>query len=435
MSGNGTCAVRFGLAGLGGYAAYMCDRLLAEQAAPWARLVAVCEPELHRFPERAEQLRHRGVVLLRSFEQLLSENIEAVCLPVPIDLHCPFTQAALSAGKAVLCEKPAAGCVDDVDLMIAARDRAALPVGIGFQDVYQPAVHEIKRRLAAGEFGAIRSVAVAGCWPRGDRYYRRNTWAGRLQRNGRWILDSPAQNALAHYLHLALFLMGHGVDESARPVRVEAELYRANPIENYDTCSLRLTMPDAAILLAGFTHACGVNTDASLVVHAEKARIVYKPARQIEIHHEAVVERLPLLRAIHPRMFQTFHAWLRGTDPQAPGGTLEMARAHVLATNVASQASPVVDIPQQYITLLREEIVATPLRAVQGIEQAIQSSVRAGQMLHESGLLPWTVPPGVMDVPADYAHFAGPARRPEPQPAAQPSPIATPSSLPASVTT
>ncbi|HWP40829.1 MAG TPA: hypothetical protein VNL70_07875, partial [Tepidisphaeraceae bacterium] len=178
----------------------------------------------------------------------------------------------------------------------------------------------------------------------------------------------------------------------------------------------------------------GVNTDASLVVVADNARIVYKPARQIEIHHQAVVERLPLLRMIHPRMFQTFHAWLRRTDPQMPGGTLEMARAHVLAVNAASEASPVVEIPRQYITLLREEIVATPLRAVQGIEQAIHSSVQAGQILHESGLLPWTAPAGVMDVPADYAHFAGPARCPEPQPAAQSSPVATSSPLPASVT-
>src|SRR5262245_21239415 len=149
--------VRFGLAGLGGYAAYMSDRLLAEAqtSRPHARLLAVCDPEVERFPERVAELRGKGVLVLNTLDQLLARDIDAVALPIPIDLHRGFTDAALQSGKAVLCEKPAAGNVDDVDAMIAARDAANRPVGIGFQDVYQPGVLELKRRILRGDFGVV----------------------------------------------------------------------------------------------------------------------------------------------------------------------------------------------------------------------------------------------------------------------------------------
>src|SRR5687768_15198234 len=133
--------VRFGIAGLGGYASYVTDRVLDESARrhPVARLVAVCDPELDQFPKRLLELARRNVITLRSCDQLFRrDDIDAVWLPLPIDLHRPFTQAALAAGKAVLCEKPAAATVDDIDAMIDARDRSGLPVLVGYQDLYQP---------------------------------------------------------------------------------------------------------------------------------------------------------------------------------------------------------------------------------------------------------------------------------------------------------
>src|SRR5688500_14823920 len=249
--------IRFGLAGLGGYAGYVCDRILADARAerPAATLVAVAEPAPERFHTRVEELRASGVTVLRHFHDLLAQPIDAVWLPLPIDLHLPFTEQALAAGKAVMCEKPAAGSVDDVDRMIAARDRSGLPVAIGFQDLYQPSVTVLKQRLLAGEFGRPLSARVIGSWPRSERYFTRNDWAGRLQRNGRWVLDSPANNALAHFLHLALFLLGDRPAASAKTSSVSAELYRANRIENYDTCSMRFTLASSGTpLLIAFTH-------------------------------------------------------------------------------------------------------------------------------------------------------------------------------------
>ncbi len=168
--------VLIGMAGLGGYARVVC-RCLDEYSRgehSFVRLAAVCEPDLERHAEQVAALRAKGVPVFRRFEEMLALPIESVWLPLPVPLHRPFTELALAAGKAVLCEKPAAGCVQDLDAMRTARDRARLPVAIGFQDIYEPSTRAMKRALLAGKIGAVRSATLTACWPRDSRYYARS---------------------------------------------------------------------------------------------------------------------------------------------------------------------------------------------------------------------------------------------------------------------
>ncbi|WP_428939630.1 Gfo/Idh/MocA family protein [Fontivita pretiosa] len=403
--------IRFGHVGLGGWGGSMCDKLLAESDAPDSRLkmVVACDPEPDRFPERVRELQRRGIVVVRTLQEVLERDIDTVYLPVPIELHRSFTEQSLRAGKAVLCEKPAAGAVDDVDAMIAARDAAGLPVAIAYQDVYQSAVQQIKRRLLSGEFGAIRRATVLACWPRSQRYYGRNTWAGRLRKNGHWILDSPACNAMAHFIHLALFLLGPSETESANPQRVEAELYRANPIENYDTCSLRVRLAGGSEMLVALTHACVQQIQARVELITERGQITYALGRQIEIRTAQRTETLALQRGTGGIMLRTLQEWRQGRHDRI-GGTLEMARAHTVVINAASQAAPVVQLPESLVQIATDEY-GSALRYVPGIESALRQSIAEGKMLHESGLVNWSVPAACIDC-ADYRTFAGPAQSP-----------------------
>ncbi len=230
------------LVGLGGYGATIC-RLLEEQSRvpdPPVRLVGVFEPDVATHGARLAELREAGIATASSYAELLAGPSEAVWLPIPIHLHRPFTEQALAAGKAVLCEKPVAGAVEDLAAMRAARDHAGRPVAIGFQDLYDPATHAIKRRLLDGAIGQPRAATLLACWPRDSSYYGRNAWAGAFRRDGIWVMDSPLSNAISHYANLALFWLGDAPAATAVPLAVDAELYRANPIENYDTCALRV---------------------------------------------------------------------------------------------------------------------------------------------------------------------------------------------------
>jgi predicted dehydrogenase len=58
-----------------------------------------------------------------SYEELLGdEEVEAVYIPLPNQLHVEWSERALRAGKAVLCEKPLSLAASDVRRLITVRD-------------------------------------------------------------------------------------------------------------------------------------------------------------------------------------------------------------------------------------------------------------------------------------------------------------------------
>jgi predicted dehydrogenase len=406
--------VLFGLAGLGGYAAMIC-RLLMEQSASdrpagsetAARLIAVCDPDLERHAASAEKLRSQGVQVFRRWEELLAQQIEAVWLPLPIPLHRPYTEQALAAGKAVVCEKPAAGCVQDLDAMAAARDRSALPVAIGFQDIYKPSTRTLKQALVTGRIGKVRSATLTACWPRDSRYYGRSAWAGRQKQDGVWVMDSPASNALAHFLNLALFLLGESDSESASLASVEAELYRANPIENYDTCGLRLTTGTGVRLLVLFTHACRTPHDPRIVIHGERGTVTYYAGQSAQIQSEDDAQAISLHGESHVSMVERFAHLVRGVPDERHVATLEIARAHLVAVNGASEAAPARDVPASAVEIW-PSAEDGELRTIAGIEDLFQQCAIEQRLPHETGLADWTSPPGKRDL-RGYDYFSGPA--------------------------
>lgn len=404
--------VSLGIAGLGGYAATVRKPILEQMAGgtpgeALVRLVAVCEPNQRLHAATIEDLRARGVAVFSSLAEMLTADIEAVWLPVPIELHRPFTEASLAAGKVVMCEKPAAGAIDDLDAMIAARDKASLPVAIGFQQVYHPQTIEFKRRILAGELGKVVSASVMACWPRDDKYYARNNWAGALRRGDAWVLDSPVNNALAHQLNVVLFLLGSTPYESAQPQSIEAELYRARPIENYDTASLRVRVLDDVPVLTLFTHACQKTIGPIVEIVGQRGTLRFANGA-IELTTNQTTRTTARDDSRHHTL-QRFAKLVRKQEDERAVATLEVARAHLLAVNGASEACAVSTVPDSAI---RQVASATPdggrLYAIPGIEEAFARCAAEGKMLHESHAFPWTKPAGLRDL-RGYTHFRGPA--------------------------
>lgn len=404
--------VIFGLTGLGGYAGAIEQFLATEQAKPDApfRLAAVCEPDQKTHAAKIAELQAKGIKVVADVDALLAiKEIEAVWLPLPIDLHRPFTEKALAAGKTVICEKPAAGSVDDVDAMITARDRAKRNAVIAYQDVYDPTTKPLKQALLDGRIGKIKHATIIACWPRNDQYYARAAWAGRLQRNGSWVLDSPANNACAHYMNIPLFLMGAKLENSAVPLAVEAELYRANPIENYDTISMRITLDTGATLLVVLTHACESLVQQQVVIHGEKGKVT-RTNESVVIESPAGNETWDRVQHGDARQYLLRRICddLRGrANTTTLLSTLESARSHTVAINAASEAIPVLTVPADAM-----RVITTPhgkQTAIAGIEAALLDCVATNRMLHETGLLKWTHRAGRKDT-AGYSHFAGPAK-------------------------
>src|SRR6476619_5427777 len=61
----------------------------------------------------------------KCFDEVLAmDDVEIVDVCTPPSLHVRQTRAALAAGKQVICEKPIAGSLADVDRLIAAEKNA-----------------------------------------------------------------------------------------------------------------------------------------------------------------------------------------------------------------------------------------------------------------------------------------------------------------------
>ncbi|MES2459217.1 MAG: Gfo/Idh/MocA family oxidoreductase [Armatimonadota bacterium] len=115
-------------------------------------LVAVAS----RSQDKADQMaaKHGVPRAYGSYEALLSDPaIDAVYIPLPNDLHCEWTLRALSAGKHVLCDKPAALSYADAMTMAAAAKRSGLRLQEGFMCRHHPQHTRLQEIVAGGEIG------------------------------------------------------------------------------------------------------------------------------------------------------------------------------------------------------------------------------------------------------------------------------------------
>lgn len=90
------------------------------------------------------------------FHDLLADPaVDAVVIATPHHLHTPVVEAAAAAGKAILLEKPMAPTLGECDLILAAVERAGVPLFVGHTNQFAPTYRQAKAMLDAGEVGDI----------------------------------------------------------------------------------------------------------------------------------------------------------------------------------------------------------------------------------------------------------------------------------------
>jgi predicted dehydrogenase len=129
---------------------------------PPPRLVAVAD--LHE-PFAADAAARYGYERAETDWRAVVEapDVDAVSVAVANSLHREVTEAALAAGKHVLCEKPLAPSVADGEAMVAAAAVASGQVGaVGFTFRRSPALNALKEQVE-GALGPVRHV-VGNYW-------------------------------------------------------------------------------------------------------------------------------------------------------------------------------------------------------------------------------------------------------------------------------
>ncbi|MGW9156579.1 MULTISPECIES: Gfo/Idh/MocA family protein [unclassified Microbacterium] len=98
--------------------------------------------------------------ILPDIEALIGVGIDLAVVAVPTRFHEDAALKLAAAGVHTLVEKPIAHSVDAGQRMVEAFDAAGLVGAVGHIERFNPAVQELRRRIAGGDLGAVYQVVT-----------------------------------------------------------------------------------------------------------------------------------------------------------------------------------------------------------------------------------------------------------------------------------
>ncbi|MEU5365190.1 Gfo/Idh/MocA family oxidoreductase [Streptomyces sp. NPDC005925] len=160
----------------------------------WLR--AGARVRVHSDDGRAEDLaRDFGVTSVGSLAEAL-DGADAVDICTPTESHHAIAMAAVAAGVGVVCEKPLSADVAQAEEIVAAAERAGVPLYPAHDLRFSPPFARLHDLVAAGRLGegAVARFTVTGYHPR--------PWTGRVPaRAGGILTDQMLHGAdLAHWI-------------------------------------------------------------------------------------------------------------------------------------------------------------------------------------------------------------------------------------------
>jgi predicted dehydrogenase len=374
------------LVGIAGVGQSYLETLLEGFPPGVVELDAVVEPYPNRSSYR-DELRDRGIPILDSltpiYENRKSPDLVVVCSP--IQYHVPQTSLALEHGSHVLCEKPIGATIQDAERMIETMNRTKRWAMIGYQWSFSRAIQSLKGDVMQGKFGKPVRLKTLCCWPRDEAYYERNDWAGKIRDyQGRWVLDSPANNAMAHFLHNLFYILGDKVDGCAMPSGVTAELYKAYPIENYDTVACRAFTHDGVEIMFYASHTTSDDLGPMFSLEFELATVTYGEVAEDIIardrkgntkHYGSPENEHPLLK-----LFEAVRA-IR--EPRTILCGPEASIAQTLCMNgMQESVSAIMDLPESSI----HSDLECKRKWVKNLLRELESCYKRGILPSEAGL-------------------------------------------------
>jgi predicted dehydrogenase len=218
--------LRIAVVGAGGANIATAHHLPALAHCPQLELVALCDINAEEVNRYAEQY---GVPACSCFDELLDKpDVDAVLLCTPDWLHVPQAVAAGRAGKHVLCEKPIALSVQQLDELTDVFHNSQarfMPAHVRRFTPYARRMAEVINQGSLGRVVHIRITTTGAFfpYPPDSPYYREET-------GGQFIHNGP------HYVDLLLAFV------QSRAVRVYglARRFYPDPAESMESPNLTL---------------------------------------------------------------------------------------------------------------------------------------------------------------------------------------------------
>lgn len=232
---------------------------------PYAELVAVCDVDEAKAKAFAEKF--GGAAIYTDYIEMLEKaGIEAVSICTPSGMHWEMTIAAAERGVHVLCEKPMAITLPQMDAMVAAVEKSGIKAGMVFQRRTNPLSQRVRQAVQAGELGQMVLGDAYLKYYRSPSYYKSADW------RATWALDGGGSlmNQGVHGVDLLLWIMGSPV----KTVFAKAEA-KVRDIEVEDTAVAIVTFENGAYGVIEGTTSCNPGEITTFALHGDLGTVIF----------------------------------------------------------------------------------------------------------------------------------------------------------------
>lgn len=179
-----------------------------------ASIVAICDRSEERL-KIAGNLFGISARYTDAAEMLAQEKLDFVDIATTAPSHRALCEMAAARGLAVICQKPFAPTLDDAKAIVAACNKARVPLMVHENFRWQSAIQKVKAVLDSGEIGGV-------FWGRVSFRSAYDVFSGQpyLAEGERFIVEDLG----IHALDIARFLMGDALSVSAVIKRVNPRI-------------------------------------------------------------------------------------------------------------------------------------------------------------------------------------------------------------------
>jgi predicted dehydrogenase len=119
--------------------------------------------------DRHDAIHDRDLVY-PTLDALLDAGVpDFAVIALPTEEHAPAFEQLAQAGVHTLIEKPLATTSDEARAIIAAAERTGVRAGVGHVERFNPALRELRSRVARGELGEVFVISTQRVGPFPDR--------------------------------------------------------------------------------------------------------------------------------------------------------------------------------------------------------------------------------------------------------------------------
>ena len=163
-------------------------------------------------------------------------DLDVIDICTPPSLHYSQSLRALASGKHVICEKPIAGSLKEIDDLARAQEAAGRVMMPIFQYRFGRGLQKLKAMVEQGVAGKAYLATAETAWRRRQDYYT-------VPWRGKWTteLGGMVVSHAIHAIDMLLYVLGPARRVSARTAT------RVNDIEVEDCFSASLEMADGSL--------------------------------------------------------------------------------------------------------------------------------------------------------------------------------------------